>query len=652
MYDLVSAEARATISKEDFINRYIAIAEEATITGVDYEIPPGIPDGSTEVPVTVTIHTTFFGDIIQQNVVPLVEEETTLPASPEATPQVSREWRVDWIPSLIFEELDDRTLVHMFTEVPRRGSILERNGRELALDASVPVIGFVPDLITDREALITSLASALSMSQADVRDLVNTELPSYYFIPVKTLPYGTKPEELDKFYDLAELGVVVRENTRRVYPYEDSAAHIIGYMAEVTAEELEELEPLGYRPGDKRGAFGLELQFDEVLAGERGGSLTTITPEGTIARTIAEKPARPGRDLMLTLDINAQKSAETALGDRVGSIVVLDPRDNSVLALATYPRFSPQAITDGLTQAEYERLANDSRQPFLHRPLLATYPAGSTFKVVTMAAGMEKAGVTAGETFPCTPTWDGLGEDFVKNNWQRVDRGHLTAAQGLMASCNPVFYEIALRLDHIDPDILPEFARAFGFGQVTGINGLDEAPGVVPDEEWKLENVGEAWFSGDSVNMGIGQGFVLVTPLQIANAYAAIAHDGVLRKPLLIKAIVEPGGAAAQEFTAEEMHKLPISENTLAEIRHGLKLVTQNAGGTSYQVFRTSPLDIVGKSGTAEDLAFGSDHVFFAAYASSSAPQALTVVALEEGKLASTEAGPKARKVLEDVLKS
>ncbi|MCH6556285.1 MAG: hypothetical protein IH797_06750 [Chloroflexi bacterium] len=650
MYELVSAEARASISKEEFVKRYNDIADEATITGIDYELGPNVVDDDTEIPVSVTIHTSFFDDIDQAQRIILVREEVTVSASAGTTPERREEWHLEWSPSLIFAELDDRSLVHFFTDTPRRGSILDRNGKELAVDASLPVIGFVPDLITDKEALISGLASALSMSEADVRAQVETDLPSYYFIPVTTLSYGTSVEALDKFYALSDLGVVVREETQRIYPNGDSAAHVLGYMAEVTAEQLEELAVKGYRAGDKIGAFGLEAQLDEVLAGEHGGTLATITPEGTIARTIAEKPVQAGKDVILTLDIDIQKATESSLGERVGSIVVMDPRDNGVLALASYPRFNPQSLTDGLSNEEYNKLANDDRLPFLHRPLLATYPPGSTFKPITMAAGLEKGGVSAGETFPCVPVWEGLGEDFPKNNWQKVNRGYLTPAQGLMASCNPVFYEIALRLDLIDPDILPEFARGFGFGEFTGISGLDEAPGVVPDAQWKEENRGEPWYSGDSVNMGIGQGFVLVTPLQIANAYSAIAGDGILRKPLLVKSIAEAGGAAAQEFTAEEIDPLPISAATLAEIRNGLTLVIQNPGGTSYSVFASSPLDVAGKSGTAEDLAFGANHVFFVAYANRSAPSVLTLVALEEGELSSTEAGPKARQTLEAAL--
>src|SRR3990172_8286488 len=557
MYELISAEARATISKEDFVKRYNAIADEATITGIDYETGPNVVQDDTEIPVEVTISTAFFGDIKQANRVALVQDDAPLPASPQATPETRKEWRVDWSPTLIFAELDDKSLVHFFTDVPRRGSILDRSGKPLAVDADLPVVGFVPDLMTDKEKLISSLAAALKMSEAAVRAEVETDLPSYYFIPIATLPYGTSAAALEKFYALSGLGVVVREETRRISPNGDSAAHVLGYMAEVSEEQLKELGAKGYRPGDKTGAFGLEAQMDEVLAGERGGTLATIAPEGTITHTIAEKPSTAGKDVTLTLDVNAQKTAEDVLGERVGSIIVMDPRDNSVLALASYPRFNPQAITDGLSTAEYAALSNDKRQPFLHRPLLARYPPGSTFKPVTLAAGMEKAGVSAGETFHCVPVWTGLGEDFPKNNWQKVDRGYLTPAEGLMASCNPVFYEIALQLDHVGPNILPDFARGFGYGQLTGINGLDEAPGVVPDPAWKEENQGEPWYSGDSVNMGIGQGFLLVTPLQIANAYSAIAGGGVLRKPLLVRSISEAGGAAAQEFTAEEIAPLP-----------------------------------------------------------------------------------------------
>ncbi len=651
MYDLITSEAQQTIERQKFIERYEAIADEATLTDIDFELKPATTPGSTELPYDITMHSSFFGDIKQENVMPLVREEAPQPAPSGETPKTREEWRVQWTPSLVFLELDDRSLVHFFTRVPRRGGIYDRNGKELAVDAPLSVVGIVPELLTDKEAVIARLTQALGLPDAEVRAQVNTTLPPYYFIPIKTLAYGTPPETVQQFRDMVELGVVVREETQRIYPNGAAAAHIIGYMTEVTEEQLKELAPKGFEPGDKIGAFGLEGSMNDVLSGERGGLLATITPEGAIAYTIAEKPSLPGKDVYLAIDIAVQKKAEAELGERVGSIVVMDPRDNSVLALASFPRFDPNAFYRGLTPAEFESLSNDGRQPFLNRPLLATYPPGSTFKVVTMAAGLERGGYSAGSTIHCSPTWDGLGPDFVKNNWQTIDRGYLTPAEGLMASCNPVFYEMAKSLDEIDENALPDVTKAFGFGRATGINGgLDEAPGVVPDPKWKQDNIGEPWYRGDAVNMGIGQGFVSVTPLQITNMYSAISSSGILRKPLLVKKIAEPGGVAAQEFQPEQINPLPVSQGTLGEIRYGLGLVIHSAGGTSSAAWAGSSVDAAGKSGTAEDLPFGANHVFFVAYANRGDPSIIALAALETGESGSREAAPMVRRILESYI--
>ncbi|HEY5639061.1 MAG TPA: penicillin-binding transpeptidase domain-containing protein [Dehalococcoidia bacterium] len=663
MWNLVATESRPAIDEETFVGRYTAIKDEATITGIDYELltgasatvtaadPPAEQSGADrEIPFKVTFHTSFFGDIPDSNTMPLVQEEVTVPADePGGEPQKHKEWRVLWTPSLYFSALDDTSLVHFFERVPRRGTIYDRHGEPLAIDADLPVIGIVPDLIVDVEATIAALSAALNVPDAEVRAHVETTLPSYYFIPVKTLPYGTSDADVQTFRDMVDLGVVVREGSQRYYPRGPAAAHVIGYMTEVTPEQLEELTDKGYAPGDLIGASGLEGQYDETLAGARGGLLATVSPEGTITATLAETPSQPGLDLWLTLDIEVQARAEAELGERPGAIVVMDPRDNSVVALASYPRFDPNAFIRGLTQAEADNLFNNPDLPLFNRALLAEYPPGSTFKPVTMAAGIEKTDYNTGSVFHCVPVWTGLGEDFAQKNWQTVDRGWLTPAEGLMASCNPVFFDLAKRLDEIDENAFPDFIRQFGYGSPTGI-GMEEAPGLVPDPEWKLDNVGEYWFRGDAVNMAIGQGFVTATPIQIANAYSAIADTGMLREPLLIWRIGEPsagGGVAVQQFEAEEVRPLPVSQVTLDSIRHGLYLVTQSAGGTSYQAWLGTSLDVAGKSGTAEDLAEGSDHVFFVAYANRGAPSLVALGVLETGESGSAEVAPMLRRLLE-----
>ena len=648
MFGLVSSEAKLTITVEEFVGRYEAITDEATITDIDFTLRAGPSPIAAEVAYSVIIYTSFFGELQQDNAMTLVEEEIPQP-TPEGGGEAGtkKEWRVEWKPALVFAELDDRSLVHFFTRVPRRGGIYDSKTRELAIDASLPVIGIVKDQIEDPEAVIARLTQVSGLPEAEVRAKVEHTQPSYYFMPVKTLPYGSPPEEVQKYLDLVDLGVVVRETTQRIYPHGPAAAHVVGYMTEVTEEELVELKPKGFQAGDRIGAFGLEGSMDDVLGGERGGVLATITPEGTIARQIAEKPSVAGRDVHLTIDIQVQKKAEAELAERVGSIVVMDPRDNAVLALATFPRFDPNAFIRGLSAEEFASLSNDPRQPFLNRPLLATYPTGSVFKTVTLAAGVEKGGFSTGSRIHCPPVWTGLGEAFPQKNWQTTDRGYLTPAEGLMASCNPVFFELAKGADEHDEYALPNMARSFGYGQPTGIKGLEEAAGIVPDPKWKEENIGEPWYRGDAVNMGIGQGFVTATPLQIANAYSVIASGAGLRKPLLVRKISELGGVLSQDFTAEQVSPQPFSQDTLDAIRQGLGLVIHSAGGTSAAQWVGSSVDAAGKSGTAEDIGFGSDHVFFVAYANRGEPTALVLAALETGESGSREAAPMVRRVLE-----
>lgn len=659
MYDLVSPDVQATIDRDTFVGRYEAITEEARLSSIDYEIRTS-DKSATEVDFRIEFHSDFFGDFPETNTIPLVRDtdELAIPSgdaeaqeatakSPAATGdhQPTGEWRVQWSPSLYFRSLSGENLVHFFTRVPRRGSILDRTGAPMAVDADLTQIGIVPDAVLDKEATVAGLVS-LGIPEGDARAAVDTTLPSYYFIPVKTLPYNTPDDQIQPFRDLVGLGVVVRQSTTRVYPNGDSAAHILGYMTEVTEEQLAELQDEGFIAGDLIGAAGLEGQYDDVLSGVRGGLLATISPEGVLDSTIAEKPSVPGKDIVLTINADVQKRAEAELGEKVGAVVVMDPRDNSVLAMASFPRFDPNAFIRGLTAEEADKLFNDPKQPFLNRATLAQYPPGSTFKPVTMAAGIERGGFSVNSSLPCPPVWTGLGEDYAQKNWQTVDRGYLTPAEGLMASCDPVFYEMGKTLDFMGEQIFPEYIREFGFGAPTGI-GIEEADGNVPDPEWKEENIGEAWFTGDAVNMAIGQGFVTATPLQIVNVYSSIADSGVLRKPLLVARIGQSGSSAFQEFQAETIHQLPVSAETLDSIRYGLYLVTQSPGGTSYQAWSSSSLDVAGKSGTAEDLSQGSDIVFFAAYANREAPSIVALGALEEGQSGSAEVAPMLRKIME-----
>jgi len=638
MYALLSPEAQQAISAERFTARYRAITEEATIQGVTVEMQRPADPEAAQVSFTAVYHTALWGEVREPNSLPLV--------------RTAEGWRVAWSPSLIFKDLGSTNLVRTIVDAPVRGAILDRKGRPLAITGSVPTVGTaknlvnVPQLVPDREGFIRWLSGKIGVPVEEIRRKVDDpKTETDLFIPLRTLPADT-PEGL-----IAELentpGVLIQRTPRRVYPLGGAAAHVVGYIAPITAEQLQQLRTEGYGPDDLVGATGLEASFERELAGQRGARLTVITPEGSVVREIAKRPARPARDIVTTLDADALRAADQALGDRVGSLVLLDPRDNAVVAMVSHPAFDPNAFVAGLPPEDGARLLNDPHRPLLNRAVASTYPPGSTFKVITAAAGLERAGYTAASRFPCPPVWYGLGPNFPKNNWTKVNEGALTIAEGLMRSCNPVFYDIALKLDGIDPHILPQFASGFGLGRPTGINGLDELAGNVPTPEWKQQTVGEPWYSGDSVNMGIGQGYLLVTPLQVANAYSAIAVGGALRTPLLVREVREAGsGAVVHRFASKELGRLPISDATLAVIREGTRMVAQDPRGTAYTVFRGSSIDPAGKSGTAEDQGLQS-HALFAAYAPRTAAKGVAVVVLDEGQSGSLEAGPITRTVLE-----
>ena len=273
--------------------------------------------------------------------------------------------------------------------------------------------------------------------------------------------------------------------------------------------------------------------------------------------------------------------------------------------MVSYPRIDPNTIVDGVTQEEYDTYFFDKRQPFINRAIEQVYAPASTFKVVTLAAALESGGYEITDRVSCPAQWMKVG-DKPLHNWKEVDQGRITLSQALAESCNTVFYEVGLTLDGIDDGLLPSVASGFGFGERTGIVGLNEEPGVNPDPNWKAEQVNEAWFTGDTINMSIGQGFVAVTALQMTNAYAAVATNGVVSTPVVAQSI-EPPGAPPQVIERRSISVLPVSADTLEQLQAALRTTISQPYGTGFYVFQGSVLRVAGKSGTSEDQLVESD---------------------------------------------
>ncbi len=628
MYDLLSTASQVSIPRDKFIQRYQAITEGSTIlfvkTSFTRDDQLAKAEKQVKLPFSVVMTTGLLGEIREDNVLPLVYEQD--------------KWHVDWSPSLIFKELSGDNRILFEPENPVRGSILDRKGRPLATNGTVVSVGVEPGQIKDEAGVLSALQQQLQIEPDRAKKAYQSARPDW-FVPLKTLSVDQAKAAYTKIGKIP--GVIFRDETARVYPNGPVAANVIGYMSKVTAEDLKTLVSRGYGEDDLVGRAGIEGWAEKTLAGEKGAKLSVVTPDGKTVKVIAEKPAKNGQDVQLSIDLDLQKQAEQSLGPQAGGVVMMDVKDNSILALATYPRFDPNQFILGFSDAGWNELNNDPLNPFLDRPVASTYPIGSVFKVVTMAAALDKGGFTPNSPFYCTGKWDGLGNGQILGDWLPQGHGHLDLSEGLEESCDVVFYELGKKLDSIDQNLLPTYARGFGYGKPTGLVGLAEAAGLVPDPAWKQANKHDNWYLGDSVNLSIGQGYFLATPLQVANSYAAVAREGSPMTPLLV---LKSGD---QSFQSQPRGALPTSKATLDVVRQAMKGVTADSKGTAYYAFQGSRLSVAAKTGSAEQSQSTDTHAWFASFAPADNPEIVLLVMVEAKGHGAEVAAPVARKILD-----
>ena len=679
-YQRTSTETKEAISAEAFVQRYKDVWAEATIGGFTWEVVAQEDENASSHEVILRYQTTFFGEIEE-----IVQARTLR----------QPHWVVNWTPDLMFSGLGSPGyLIKALVETPPRGQILDRNGVVLAGETEIIIVGVHWDSISNEEFVLNFFTDRVGLEEEDVRAIIYQDVPSYQFIPVAALALDTSAAVIAEFEQLASQGILVTRESRRFYPYGDLASHVIGYLQEINPEELTEWFVEGYRAGDMVGRDGIEQAFERALAGRRGGSLLVVDGIGRPVREIISRPASPGADIRLTIDVRVQELAEEALGDESGAVVAIDPRSGHVLAMASFPRIDPNTIVDGVTQEEYETYFFDERQPFINRAVEQVYAPASTFKTVTLAAALEGGGYEIADRVSCPAQWMKVGDEPLRN-WKDTDQGRITLSQALAESCNTVFYEVGLTLDRIDEDLLPSVASGFGFGRPTGIIGLNEESGVSPGPSWKSERLDEAWYTGDTINMSIGQGFVAVTALQMANAYAAVATNGVVNTPIIAQSI-EPAGQPPTVTQRRSISVLPVSADTLEQLQAALRTTISQPYGTGFYVYQGSVLRVAGKSGTSEDQILdpealedleqdaageaqqqqeievelnsddsGSDeaqqedeeeddqsfnNVWFAGWANFEEPRLVVAVVLDSARSGSDDAGPVVRRVLEGTI--
>jgi penicillin-binding protein 2 len=641
MYSLLSPRSQALVSQANFTARYTQFNETGLITTVRPAIKTALQQGDrAQVSYDVSYESRLVGPFTATGVLmPLVYSE--------------ERWSIVWSDGLILPELGGGNVLYLQPRRPGRGNIYARDGSALAADGTVTTIGVIPGAITDEAAVVALLAPLFGLEPDALRERWAGAQADWY------VPLGDVAQEVaQQYYDqLTQLaGVELKSKSTRFYRDGGLAPHVVGYTGAVPAEQLAEYRARGYSGDERVGLSGLEQWGEEILAGAFGGQLTVVSPQGDFVARLAEQPAQPARSLYTTLDRTLQQAAQEALAGPIegrpvrGAVVALDPQTGAVLALASAPAFDPNWFDPSSPYAnQLSALLSDPGRPLLNRTTQGVYPPGSVFKIVTMAAALESGQYTPDSLYTCTGVWTGLGPEWIKTDWLAGGHGTITLKQGLIGSCDPYFYELGLRLGEFDVTLMPSYARWFGLGTITGLEGLVEEPGLIPDPLWKEQNVGEGWFPGDSVNMAIGQGFVLATPLQIAQMLAAVANGGTLYRPYVIDYVAAQGGAPEQQTRPYAAAQVPVSPENLAAIREALRGVTSVQGGTARHRFEGFAIPVAGKTGTAQN-AGEEPHAWFAGYTLAedpAHPDIALVVLVENSGEGSAVAAPLFRRIVE-----
>ena len=628
MYTMVAPSRKDTVTAEQFIARYKGIADEATFTAVKPTVISAHEEGNEAlVQFSVTIETVAAGTLKQDNTMQLRRESA------------SNRWGVLWNPGLILTQLSAGGTVRLYPLASARADIFDRKGRPFTQAQELVVVEVVPGEFKNENAVLAALARVFNLQPGVVKAMYS-KFPGDWRTPVGTLSRDQARANVEA---LAQPGIYTdKTQFTRVYPRGSTAAHVVGYAGPITAEELDKLRAKGYREGDVTGKSGLEAWGEQYLAGQRGGKLVVLSPSGAITATLANIPAKQSQSIYTTLDADVQDIAEKALGARAGAVVVMDVSNGAVLAMVSHPAYDLN--WQKLSTQERRAILNDPNDPFINRAAQSAFPPGSVFKIVSYTAAIEKGGYAPSSLFNDPGYWDGLGENYRKYNWTwpitGKGLGTLSLASALTQSDDVVFYQIGFKLNQQDKNILPTFARAFGLGVQTGIE-IAEADGIVPDP-----NTG-AWRAGDAVNLVIGQGTMLTSPLQIADMFAAVANGGTLYKPYLVARISSLADGTEKIIQPEVRGKLPISAGTLTTMRDALRRVTTDSEGTAYTAFRGAKTISAGKTGTAEVFKTGEPHSWFAGYAPADKPRIAIAVIVEHGGEGSKAAAPIFREIVD-----
>jgi len=519
-----------------------------------------------------------------------------------------------------------------------RGNIFDRNGLPLATSRlSFDVAIVYQELRGQRTSLVRLLKDTLGMSGSRIAESLAKASSLRPYAPF-VIAEDIGKDKAIAFEEESFLldGVTVQTRSRRDYIYKNTGSHLVGYLSEIGDEELEDLRDSGYRPKDNIGRSGLEKYYEEYLRGTDGGTQVEVDSRGRQIRLLGVKEPSGGKDLYLTIDLSIQAMCDKLLGNHIGAIVAMDPNNGEVLAVASHPSFDPNIFVTPDTSGQRLKCLNDRiGRPMSNRAISGLYAPGSVFKIVTASAALDTGKINRNTRFLCTGSFK-LGRGKF-DCWKEEGHGSQDLQGGLMNSCNVFFYNTG-KLAGVDA--MESYAKLFGYGSLTGIDLPDEVKGVVPGRAWKRIHRKDNWYEGETVNYAIGQGYLMVTPIQVMKMMAAVANAGFLVKPYIVKQI------DTAPIAPEKPKRIAIKDETTSEIRQGLYEVVNNALGTGKRA-KVEGLYVAGKTGTAQNPQ-GRTHAWFAGFAPYNNPKICLVVFLEHGGKGGLEPAEIARGIFEE----
>lgn len=536
-----------------------------------------------------------------------------------------------------------------------RGMILDRRGQLLVDSRPSFDLLFIPEDAADPEQTLRLLAHYLRHDEKEMLEILeaNKQRPAFEEVVLgKDVDWATVVAVESHQLDLP--GVTLRSRPRRNYSEGAMGAHVLGYLGEIGPAQLKTLKEEGYVLGDEIGQYGLERRWEDVLRGQSGGQQVEVDALGRRVRVLHEVTDVPGYTVHLTLDRELQQTAFEALRGTEGTIVALDVHTGAILTMVSTPAFDPNVFARGIKGDEWRALIKDQQRPLSNRATQGQYPPGSTFKIVMSIAGLEE-GVIDPDAKISDPGFYTFGNRAFRD-WKKGGHGSVDLHRAIVESCDVYFYQLGPRLGI---DRIAKWAHAFGLGEKSGVALDDERSGTIPDTAWKRKRFRQPWYPGETVSVAIGQGYVTVTPLQLANMMATVANGGTLYRPRIVSKVESVNNGAVRVYGPEIIHSIQIKPSTLEQVRTALADVVRSPAGTGGAA-RSNIVDIAGKTGTAqvvemkggyvksEQLAYlNRDHAWFVSYAPIENPQIAVVVMIEHGGHGASAAAPLAKKMIE-----